>query len=278
MLGRLTLADGTPLDNRPGVSYILRHGIKIPDIAWGETVPAGTYTIGGDKEGYGFHKKKVRIERPYQLGCYPVTYAQFRCFATAADFADAHWWAGMPEEEEAYGTVYQLREVSEQAFPFWNHPRESVSWYQAIAFCRWLSDKLGFEVDLPHEYEWEVAARYPDGRFYPWGYDFVYYKANTSDGEPIARTSTVGIYPQGANEALRLYELIGNVWEWCRNKFENPEDVAADDSLALRVLRGASWGSHLPYTRTVFRRVRHPASLDTSSGFRVVCRRRHPSQ
>ena len=57
---------------------------------------------------------------------------------------------GMPEEEEAYGTLYQLRQLSEQTFPFWNHPRESVSWYQALAFCRWLSDKLEYALDLPH--------------------------------------------------------------------------------------------------------------------------------
>ena len=169
-LGLVTLEDGQPLDNRRGVGFILRDGARIADIAWGKPVPAGAYTVGGDEAAYSsFDKREVVIDSAYRLARYPVTYAQFQCFVEAPDFSDARWWQGMPEEAEAYGTTYLLRELSEQRFKFWNHPRERVSWYQAIAFCRWLSDKLGYEVDLPHEYEWEVAARYPDGRFVPLG-------------------------------------------------------------------------------------------------------------
>ena len=104
-LGLVTLADGTPLDKRRGVATVVRDGVSIPDIVWGEEVPAGRYTLGGDKDAYrSFEKKQVVIDHPYQLARYPVTYAQFQCFVEAADFADPRWWQGMPAEDEA--TVY----------------------------------------------------------------------------------------------------------------------------------------------------------------------------
>ena len=100
---------------------------------------------------------------------------------------------------------------------------------------------MGEEIDLPHEYEWEVAARYPDGRFYPWENEFDAARANTGEGERLGRTSPVGMYPGGANKALALYDLSGNVWEWCRNKYKDPADRKVDASGDWRVLRGGSW-------------------------------------
>ena len=274
-LGRITLRDGAPLDNRPGVGIVVRNGLKLPHIVWGGEVPTGTYTIGGDKDAYGGEaRKKVRIEHPYRLARYPVTYAQFQCFVAAADFNDARWWAGMPAAEEAYGTVYPLRELSEQTFPFDNHPRESVSWYQAIAFCRWLSHHLGEEIDLPHEYEWEVAARYPDGRFYPWGNTFDPAKANTWEGARLEQTSAVGLYPDGTNPTLGLYDLSGNVWEWCRNKYKDPVDAAVDVSGAPRTLRGGSWPDGRDFARAACRNSYHPDRRYSYVGLRVVVVRR----
>ncbi|MCP5018643.1 MAG: SUMF1/EgtB/PvdO family nonheme iron enzyme, partial [Ketobacter sp.] len=259
---------GQVLDNvgdpRSGVGVNQETGL--PDIVWGEGVPIGAYTIGGDK--YGFEEHQVQIEVPYQLAQYPITNAQFQCFVDADDFADPRWWADMSAEEEAYGTVYQLRELSEQGFKQLNHPRERVSWYQAIAFCRWLSDKLGEEIDLPHEYEWEVAARYPDGRLYPWGNKFDAKKANTREGDKIGQTTAVGMYPDGRNPTLNLYDLSGNVWEWCRNKYKNPDDVSVDQSGDIRTLRGGSWGFNLDLARAASRLNDHPAYRNDYGGFR----------
>ena len=273
-LGRLSLSDGTPLDNRPGVGFVIRGNWQIPDIIWGNQVPAGTYTVGGDKDAYeGKNKQKVRIAQPYQLACYPVTYAQFQCFVRASDVSDSRWWVGMPAEEEAYGTLYRLQEWGKQAFKFWNHPREAVSWYQAIAFCSWLGDKLGYEVGLPHEDEWEVAARYPDGRSFPWGNDFNAANANISVEGEIGQTSTVGIYPQGKNEVLGLEEMNGNVWEWCRNKYNNSQDDQVDASAVRRAIRGGSW--YGPQLGTRSRSSLRPSDRSSYCGFRVV--RRFPA-
>ncbi len=262
-------------DPRPGVAFVARDGIRVPDIVWGETVPVGTYIIGGDQAADESRKKEIQIAQAYQLARYPVTYAQFDCFVQADDFRDERWWEGMPLQEEAYGRRYQLKELSEQAFPYTNHPRERVSWYQAVAFCRWLSNMLGHEVDLPHEYEWEVAARYPHNKFYPWGNEFDPEKANTSEGG-IGSTTAVGVYPSGANSALGLYDLSGNVWEWCRNKYEKPDDVGVDASGEWRVLRGGSWGNSQNFARAASRPNHHPSFRYDDVGFRVVCR--PPSQ
>ena len=263
-------------DDRPGVGIDPATGL--PDIVWSAEIPAGTYTIGGDKQAWlGFDKREVLIKQPYCLARYPVTYAQFQCFVDAPDFDDERWWRGMP------GNAKELRE---QASRFTNHPRDMVSWYQAMAFCRWLTARLHtgelpagaltgdvrqYEITLPHEYEWEVAARWPNSdaarRLYPWGAEFDAAKANMAEGG-IRQTTAVGIYPAGRNAALELYDLSGNVGEWCRNKYDNPEDEAADS--AWRMLRGGSWGDDADSARTAFRYARTPAARNYDVGFRLV--------
>ena len=259
-------------DPRPGVGVVMRAGVKIPDIAWGKLVPAGTYQIGGDNDArYSFEQREVRIEQAYQLACYPVTHTQFDCFVQADDFDNPRWWVGMPPEEEVYGWRYKLQELSEPAFPLANHPQENITWYQAIAFCRWLSDKLGYEVDLPHEFEWEAAARYPDNRFYPWGDEFDPERANTEENA-LNSTTAVGLYPQGANEVLGLVDLSGNVWEWCRNKRDDLIDMQIDDSGARRVSRGGSWEDNKEFARVAYRNYPYPMNRDEGHGCRVVRR------
>ena len=303
VLGQISSLTGVPLDNRDGVSFIIgADGQKIPDIAWGKELPADKYVIGGDEAAFGeSDEQEITIDQPFKLAKYPITYAQFQCFLDANDFMDSRWWQGMPEEDESLWKVmlefeknesnkttftdeqkeeyYQSRKLHylfSQQYSYWNHPRENVSWYQAIAFCRWLGAKLELAIDLPHEYEWEVAARFPDSRFYPWGNEFDSAKANTSEGD-INRTTAVGLYPAGANKALDLYDLSGNVWEWCRNKYQNPADTKVDDSGATRTLRGGSWAFNLGRARLAYRFNLPPADRGNGVGFRLVVRR-PPSQ
>ncbi len=258
-------------DTRPGVGVVERDGVKVPDIAWGGWVKAGRYTVGGDKDAHEATQKKVTIPHDFCLARYPVTNAQFQCFVDAADRDEPEWWAGLPENK---------RKFSEPRFPYDNHPRETASWYQAAAFCRWLSDKLEMDIRLPHEFEWEAAARYPDGRFYPWGSDFDTDRANTFEGR-ISQTTAVGLYPSGRNDALELYDLTGNVWEWCRNRYDKPEsDLAADDvdiSSGSRVVRGGSWSYDQDFARAAYRNIGAPGDRVGRSGFRVVVVRFSPS-
>ena len=142
-----------------------------------------------------------------------------------------------------------------------------------------MGDKLGQAIELPHEYEWEVAARWDgekaDGRTYPWGDEFDPQKANTHEGG-IRQTTAVGLYPAGKNEALDLYDLSGNVWEWCRNKYDNPYDDAVEQSGDWRVLRGGAWINLQESARVANRNEDLNDRSNRDYGFRVVVVRRSP--
>lgn len=275
-------------DNRFGVGYVVQNGKKIPTIVWGAeiTVKAGTlYDIGDDKSDYEDEKpRQVKIQgvEAFRLAQYPITNAQFQCFLDAAERDDEKWWQSIPEVE---------RQFSEPRWPYANHPRETVSWYQAMAFCRWLTAKLcagelpagpltgdlqQYTITLPHEYEWEVAARWPnrdvEQRIYPWGPEFDAAKANTAEGG-IGQTTAVGIYPSSRNKAFDLYDLSGNVWEWCRNKYDNPDDDQVDGSNDGRVLRGGSFDHDSNAACAAARNSGAPDARDSYLGFRVVVRR-----
>ena len=156
-----------------------------------------------------------------------------------------------------------------QRFIYANHPRESVSWYQAVAFCRWLSHHLNLEIRLPHEEEWEVAARYPDGRSFPWGNKWDSSYANTNESG-LEQTTAVGLYPNGQHPELGLYDLSGNLWEWCQNKYIDPKDASVDASGPRRSLRGGSFLDFRDYARADARFNANPVNHNYYLGLRVV--------
>ena len=242
------------------------------------TTPSATTKAHNSRE----EKRPTPIPAAYQLARYPVTVAQFACFADAEDVDEEAWWEGMPPDQK-----YKAG-IRESNWSIANRPRETVTWYQAVAFCRWLDYHLkdaGLiaredEIDLPPEQEWEVAARYAgngrtDGRIYPWGGATITPDHANYDDTGLRETSAVGLFPAGRQPVLDLYDLSGNVWEWCRNKYDKPEETAVDDSDDTRTLRGGSWcdASRLR-PRGVPQRP-HPASPQLRCGFRVV--RRLPS-
>ncbi len=96
-----------------------------------------------------------------------------------------------------------------------NHPVVGVTWYEAYAYTQWLDEQrrqgkltlpgevpAHYVIRLPRECEWEKAARYPDGRLWPWGNTWDPTRLNW-EGSEIGRTSAVGIFPNGANEGAR---------------------------------------------------------------------------
>ena len=274
-------------DDRPGVGVIERDGITLPHILWSAEIPAGMYKIGDDVSELEDEKpRECEIEVPYHMAKYPITNAQFQAFVNAPDVRDARWWKGIPDNEQIF---------SEPEFPESNHPCERVSWYQAVVFCRWLTAKLHgdllvtdglnqplthYEIVLPDEFEWEVAARWPNEivqeRIYPWGSKFDPNKANTRFGEHIGQTTSVSVYPSGRNETLDLYDLSGDVFEWCRNKYDQPTNDQLDDSGDSRVVRGGSWADSLEYdSRAAFRGYNLPSPRLNDLGFRVVVRHLH---
>ena len=261
-----------------------RHGVGLrddglPDIAWGEPVPAGTYTVGGDERAYeGLEEQQVTLEYSYKLAKFPVSYAQFEAFVQSAGLKQDEWWKGMPEVgNDGFGNEYPIREFRDQRFKHANHPRDNVTWYQAVAFCRWLTAQYqdkglladGEVIRLPTQHEWEIAARYPDGQHYAWGYKFDLTYANTDEGNNVGQTSPVGMYSDGKNDALDLYDLNGNVWEWTLSAWETGENHHEPE--ISRVLRGGSWSYDQHFARSVSRLLNAPDDSFFSYGFRLVC-------
>jgi formylglycine-generating enzyme required for sulfatase activity len=154
-----------------------------------------------------------------------------------------------------------------------------VSWYEAYAFTRWLTAKLGFEVRLPTESEWEKAARGIDGRIYPWGNEYTIGYANVDEVDSRAglyclqRTTAVGIYLQSASP-YDVLDMSGNVGEWSATKWRWSYNELEDNDPegdADRVLRGGSWRDGPDYARCAARSSDLPFGGDYDWGFRVMC-------
>jgi len=248
-------------DPRPGVGL---RADGLPDIVWCD-VSASEFTFAGDPQAPDSGPPR-QIDLPaFRICKYPVTYCQFQAFVDAEDgYANAQWWDGLHSD----GLVQQRKGPGEQRFRFTNYPRENVSWYDAMAFCRWLSAMFGDQVCLPTEQQWEKAARGTDGRAFPYGNEFDPTKCN-SGNSGIGQTSAVGAFPGGASPYGAM-DMSGDVWEWTLTEFYNGSD-ANISSCDRRVLRGGTWGNNAAFARAAYRNDLKPSHREVSVGFRVTC-------
>ncbi|MFN7502401.1 MAG: SUMF1/EgtB/PvdO family nonheme iron enzyme [Dolichospermum sp.] len=163
-------------------------------------------------------------------------------------------------------------------------PVEKVSWNNAVDFCQKLSQKTGREYRLPSEAEWEYACRAGTTTpFHFWetittelaNYKGTYTYASEPKGKYLQKTTDVGSFPPNA---FGLYDMHGNVWEWCQDDWhDNYIDAPKDGSVWTsrsgnnKVMRGGSWSNYPGYCRSAYRIY---SGLDNDSilvGFRVVC-------
>jgi formylglycine-generating enzyme required for sulfatase activity len=292
-------------DPRLGIGILIKTSVKLPDIAWCE-VPGGKFKYGGDpnpatagqyrRERRDAYKgsgpdpldsgKIVEIDLPtFYIARYPVTYVQFQSFIDDAEgFHNPHWWDGLGQEDIDYRYRNQRR-PDDPKVKYANHPRGNVSWYDAIAFCRWLSWRLGggyflhriaeWAVRLPTDYEWEKAARGTDERIYPYGNDFDAARDNTS-ATGIGQSSAVGIFPNGASP-YGVLDMSGNIAEWCLTNRDVCMLEAAQEDMSFagpRMYRTVSWESSRDDSRTVSRTFGNmPFNRFDTLGFRLVCAR-----
>ena len=242
---------------------------KTPKIAWCP-VPGGEVAIQVERRLLGGTKPRRRIVETFYIGRYPITVAQYRAFIEARDgWRDPNWW-GEDLYRDADGNTYQLGR-------FGNHPAVYVSWFDAVAFCRWLSRRLGFQVGLPDEWQWQQAATGGDDEnIFPWGGDWDAraepWRANTFESR-LGQPTAVGMYPAGVSSTGAL-DMAGTVWEWCLNKFDTAkveETRSGPDDFDYRVLRGGSWGGDRDFARSADRNRYYPSSRGGNIGFRVVC-------
>jgi formylglycine-generating enzyme required for sulfatase activity/glyoxylase-like metal-dependent hydrolase (beta-lactamase superfamily II) len=203
-------------------------------------IPAGEFPMGSE-EGLANERPvhKVYLD-DYWIGKFPVTVGQFREFVdktgyvTDAENGKGSWqfWEG----------EWIVRLDGNWKNPYFeqgdDHPVVSVSWNDAVAYCRWLSKKTGLDIKLPTAAQWEKGARGTDGRKYPWGNDkpdgsranyadIHYWKKykdarqpdkNIDDG--YIETSPVGSFPKGSSP-YGLLDMAGNVWEWCHDVYQS---------------------------------------------------------
>ncbi len=252
----------------------------LPEMDWGPPIQAGEFPMGSDKrkDSLAWDDETPQftcqlIREPYRISRYPVTVAQYRAFVGAGGYRKRRYWtdAGWAwrEREGITGP-----EEYDEPFGLANHPVVGVSWYEAVAYCRWLRDVLGYEVRLPTEAEWERAARGTDGRIWPWE-DEAPTDEHCNFGRKVGATTPVGVYPKGASP-YGVLDMAGNVWEWCSTKWLDNYggyEEKVDDDLegdAPRVVRGGSWGYSHRNVRCAFRHGNFPYSRDYYYGFRVV--------
>jgi formylglycine-generating enzyme required for sulfatase activity len=269
------------------------NGITLEMVA----VPGGKYAMGTEDseierlcKKYGkdwFKSEKPQHEvtvQPFFMGKYPVTQAQWRAIAS------------LPKIEREL-------EPEPSNFKGDDRPVEQVSWYDAIEFCKRLSKATGRDYRLPSEAEWEYACRalsvnseqssvssessqnsaYPPFYFGETitgelaNYNATYTYADEPKGKYRKQTTPVGQFPANA---FGLYDMHGNVWEWCEDDWHDNYEGAPTDGRAWlsrndnrshsQMLRGGSW-SYFPVTcRSADRRDDDPDYRDFNLGLRVV--------
>jgi serine/threonine protein kinase/formylglycine-generating enzyme required for sulfatase activity len=264
------------VDKRQGIHVVVHDGIQLPDIDW--------VLIPNDGE-WIYQDDKHEALPAFEISRYPITYVQFQTFIDDSEGYHStkyDWFEGLASDADN-------RELREQYFKYSNHPRETVNWYQAMAFCRWLSHKMwsvgmasmpsaGYNpmnpatwaVRLPTEYEWEKAARGKDGREYPYEGKFDASKGNTNE-TGIRKTSAVGIFADGASP-YGVLDMSGNVWEWCLTEYSNSNINIDGDytNNSSRVLRGGSFANFYDLARAARRNDYVPDVRYFNFGFRVV--------
>ncbi|MDM8561542.1 SUMF1/EgtB/PvdO family nonheme iron enzyme [Candidatus Parabeggiatoa sp. HSG14] len=256
----------------------LKDGSKGPQMVW---IPKGSFRMG-DIQGGGDDDEKpvhqVSVSR-FAMGRYEVTNAEFVRFLNTVNHRGSKnepWFETKAEDSDSHITGSTGNFRVENGYK--NHPVIEVSWYGAIAYTKWLSQQTGQQYRLPTEAEWEYAARAGTKTKYWWGNDIGSNKANCDKnhcGDNFKYTSPVGSFDPSP---FKLYDMLGNVWEWTCSEYENKykgkekrclsKNRANNDSRLS--FRGGAWSLDARRMRSADRLRFEPAYRVDSLGFRVA--------
>ena len=236
-------------------------------------VPAGEYPMGSTAIGYSRPPHTVEVAA-FAIAQTTVTNAQFAPFIEAGGYTAERYWTDMGWRWQ------QGKEEREPGFwhdePF-NQPDQpvvGVTWYEAVAYARWLSELTGQGWRLPSEAEWEAAARGQDDEPpRPRNY-------NTSEHK---RGQAWAVTEWGNKSWCGALDMIGNVWEWCNTRWGRNYQVMdyrypyrADDSREeidgshARLIRGGSWFDPINAADPANRARYLPGSRASNIGFRLA--------
>jgi len=273
------LAIGHIGDERVGQEVVEKRFIRIPSC---------TFKRGDDRGEKREHPSNTVDLTEFWIARYPVTNLEFKDFVDSGGYENPKWWGGTKS------ALWKWRAKQRVIIPkYWrdstwnapNLPVVGVSWYEAVAYTKWRTDRLDKEaiLRLPTEAEWERAARGPKrkGRTFPWGDDEPHPVSNpiANYGDmSISRTTPVGIfppcYPNETDETL--YDMAGNNFEWCQDWFHvgyepgshhNPWGPSKGKQ---RIVKGGSWYRSIRHLRSWYRGHARPGERADSIGFRLV--------
>ncbi|WP_414588907.1 formylglycine-generating enzyme family protein [Scytonema sp. PCC 10023] len=255
----------------------LGNGVQLEMVA----IPSGSFVMGSPEDELGHHESEspqhtVTIQS-FFIGKYPVTQAQWQAVAS------------LPQ-------VNRELDANPSGFKGENRPVERVSWYDAVEFCvrlsRFVEGRLsqhtGKPYRLPSEAEWEYACRAATTTPFHFGEtitsELANYDAESTYGagvKGVSRGETTPVGSFGVANAFGLYDMHGNVWEWCADHWHSnykgaPTDGSAwlDDNDDDRVVRGGSWYRVPEYCRSACRGTSPTDDDDDNDhvdGFRVAC-------
>ena len=229
--------------------------------------PSGSFMMGSPESGIfagelGRYKDelihKVNISKPFKIGKFPITQSQYKA----------------------------IMGNNPSHFIGNNNPVENVNWYHAKEFCKQLNslykNKLpnGYIYDLPTEAQWEFACRAGTPTALNSGENL------TSSESYCSNLDKVGWYIENSNNtthsvgqkkpnAWGIYDMHGNVWEWCEDMYVDYPSYPVTDpvgqaNISYRIRRGGSWTSNAKYCRSAFRNYNNPNICDNNVGFRVA--------
>jgi formylglycine-generating enzyme required for sulfatase activity len=247
-------------------------------------IPGGSYQMGSSNDPELKRTGHPETIKSFYLAKYEVTLEEFEQFIDATHYeTDADKAGGSmvlidKHMETKSGINWKCDANGKLRSGFeYTHPVIHVSWNDAVAYCQWLSQKTGLTYRLPTEAEWEYAARgVKNSSYFSAGSNMIgndpMDEAAWTSSNSADRTHPVG--QKKANE-LGLHDMIGNVWEWCQDKYQympnNRNFVQSGDNGYARACRGGSWESTPANLHVTFARFTTQASRCGSDiGFRVV--------
>jgi len=238
-------------------------------------IPAGDFLMGSDPardpDAGPEEQPQHRLYLPeFAISRTPITNAQYLVFLQATHYRPPSHWRFLR---------WRIRRIPAQQA---EHPVVNISWYDAVAYCKWLAQYTGKSYRLPSEAEWEKAARGADGRRFPWGDEWDEARCNIAPSQE--HTTPVNAFPAGASP-YGVLDMVGNVWEWTRSLWgmnlraptfgypydpdDGRENQAAPEFIR-RVLRGVSFYNDPHMARCAARYRYSPHNRFDSVGFRVV--------
>ncbi|MEM7536717.1 MAG: SUMF1/EgtB/PvdO family nonheme iron enzyme [Chloroflexota bacterium] len=217
------------------------------------SIPAASVTVGEGNDA------RVVAIAGFEIGRYPVTWAEFDVFVDTV--------TGNSEESLQQQHLHPHQHPHHHLLA--DHPATQITWHDANAYCRWLSEQTGEHYRLPTEGEWEYAARGHDGRNFPWGDTFHKDYCNNWEGGG-GFTTAVDAFAENISP-FGVCDMVGNVWEWTASLYDSDDDSDTGDSAdAWRTLRGGSWYDTDWGVRASRRFGAPPNSASNNVGFRIV--------